>query len=234
MDDLTVIYLTLNLMPDGWVNYQLDHLIQSAGSFPIISISKIPMNLGNNLLDTEETGYANIYRQMLRAAKIAETEFVAVAEDDVLYTPSHFRAFRPQADEFAYNRHRWSLFTWGEPVYSLRNRLSNCSMVAPRLLLIESLQEVFDKHNGCPPDNRVGECGREKIARRLGVTVHKQVDFESQEGIIHLNHIHGTEDKQQRQWKSHARIRAYDIPCWGKASDVLKNYAFTARCASAM
>lgn len=224
MSDLTVIFLTLNRMPAVWQKYHLDCLKKATNGCEIITISSLPVDFGENLIDEDKPCYANIYRQILRGAKKATRKYVAVAEDDCLYTQSHFIDFRPKDDEFAYNRHRWSLFTWGEQVYSLRNRVSNCSMVAPRALLIETLQEIFDKHNGNPPDSLVGECGRRKIARRLGVTVRKQVDFESREGIIHLNHVQGTELLQQQQYKSHARIRAYDIPVWGKPENILKNY----------
>ncbi|MBX4189787.1 hypothetical protein KW791_00595 [Candidatus Parcubacteria bacterium] len=219
--DITGIYISLNKLPQYWVDYHLEVLKDAAPGMPIISITKKPMDLGMNLLDTDEPGYTNIYRQLLRAAKLATTKYVAMIEDDCLYSKSHFFKFRPQDDEFAYNRNRWSLFSWGEPIYSLRQRLSNCSLIAPRDLLIEALQERFDKYNGHPPDSEMGECGRARIEDRLKVTRRKQVDFLSRVSIVHINHPLGTEDRQQQQWKSHAEIRAYDIPHWGKAADIV-------------
>lgn len=222
MKDLTVIFLTLNKMPKNWVEFHLEHLKTATEGLPIISVSRLPIELGTNIIDSEIPCYGNIYRQILRAAKIAETKYVAVAEDDVLYSRNHFERFRPQDDEFAYNRARWSVFSWGETIYSLRNRISNCSLVAPRQLLIDALTERFAlKHI---PNKLMGECGRSDLERKLGITKRKRVDFFSNIPIIQLSHPEGTEERQKKKRKSHAEIRAYDIPHWGKASDIVKEY----------
>ena len=220
--DITGIYISLSKLPEAWVEYHRGVLDRASRGMPMISITRKPMDLGLNLLDTDMPGYTNIYRQMLRGAKVATTKYVAMVEDDCLYSESHFFKFRPQDDEFAYNRNRWSLFSWGEPLYSLRQRISNCSLIAPRELLIEALQERFDKYNGHPPDSEMGECGRARIEDRLKVTRRKQVDFLSGVSIIQINHPLGTDERQRQQWKSHAEIRAYDIPHWGKAEGLVK------------
>jgi hypothetical protein len=200
----------------------METLLKAIEDMPIISITPKPMNFGTNLIDSETPSYTNIYRQMLRGAKLATTKYVAMIEDDCLYSESHFFKFRPQDDEFAYNRNRWSLFSWGEPVYSMRQRISNCSLIAPRALLIEALQERFDKYDGNPPNEEMGECGRNRIENRLQVKLRKQVDFFSNPSIVHFNHPLGTEERQKQQWKSHADIRAYDIPHWGRADKLVK------------
>lgn len=222
MNDITVIFLTLNKTPRKWAEFHLGLLKDAIRDFPVISVSRLPMDFGHNLLDTEKSCYSNIYRQILRACKIAETKYIAVAEDDVLYCKSHFVRFRPQDDEVAYNRNRWSLFSWGEAVYSLRNRISNCSLIAPRELLIESLAERFTLpklHEGL-----MGEVGRNDLERKLGITQRKQVEFFSNVSIVQLNHPQGTEQRQKEQRKAHAEIRAYDIPHWGKAENIQRYY----------
>lgn len=221
MHDLTVVFLTMNKTPLYWAGHQLRTLKEAIGSAPVISVSRQPMDFGFNLIDTDRPGYVNIYRQLLRAAKYATTKFIATAEDDCLYSASHFRDFRPEKNEFAYNRHRWSVFTWGEPLYSLRDRLSNCSLIAPRDLLIEALEERFKKYDGNPPEDLMGECGRNKLEKALGVTLRKQVDFFSRVGIVQVSHPAGTELRQQIQRKSHARVRAYNIPHWGEAGSIV-------------
>src|SRR3990172_7923653 len=143
MKDLTIVYLTLNKTPFEWHKFHLYHLFNAIENYPIISISRIPMSLGLNLIDTEEQRYSNIYRQLLRAARLAMTEYIATAEDDVLYSREHYKEFRPEKNEFSYNRSRWSVFSWegNKAIYCLRNRISNCSLIAPRELLIEALEE---------------------------------------------------------------------------------------------
>jgi hypothetical protein len=222
--DITGIYLTLNRMPPRWVGFHRHHLELATAGMPIISVSREPINIGHNIIDEEPTGYVNIYRQILRASKLADTKYVAILEDDTLYHKSHFERDMPKDDEFAYNRCRWSVFSWGEPQYSLRNRISNCSCIAPRDLMIEALQERFDKYDGNPPERLMGECGRNGPEKALGITLRRRIDFYSRIPIVQLSHPNGTEDRQRQQWKSHAEIRAFDIPYWGKAENVVRHY----------
>jgi hypothetical protein len=222
MNDLTVLYVTANEMPDQWMDYQIDRLLEAVRTSAIISLSREPMDLGTNLLDPEETkSYWNIYSQMLRGALLADTPFVAMAEDDVLYSREHFTEFRPPMDKVSYNRARWSLFSW-DPMYCLRQRVSNCSLIAPRELLIEALQEREDKYpNG---NDYAGEVGRPIVERRLGVTRRQAVDWYSTVPVIQLNHPNGIDETQQRKWKKHGQIKAYDIPHWGKSMEIARIY----------
>lgn len=222
--DLTIIFLTLNKTPEKFAKFQQEVLIDAAGAYPIVSISRIPMTLGKNLIDTEEPSYINIYRQMLRGAKEATTPYVAVAEDDVLYTSEHFNFYRPPLDTFAYNQNRFALFTWGEPMFSWRNRKSNCSLIAPRELLIEALEERFEKHGDNWPEGFVGELGRGRIEKALGVTQRKSVEVFSEISIVQFNHTSGTEKVQRSRKKAHGPIKAYSIPVWGMAHFLKNKY----------
>ncbi len=224
MKDLTVIYLTASQTPKHFAEYQRKILLEAAGDYPIVSVSREPLDLGLNIIDDGEKGISNIYRQMLRAAKVATTEYVAMAEDDTLYSKEHFNFYRPEKDTFAYNQNRFALFTWGVPTYSWRARKSNCSLIAPRELMIEALEERFAKYpNGTPPV-ATGELGRDRVERRLGITLRKSVEVYSEISVIQFNHDNGTEDGQRNHRKKMGPIKAYDIPFWGRAEDLIKNY----------
>jgi len=223
-DDLTILYITANRLPRRWVKFQLWHLMEAAGGAPVIAASRKPMGgFSDNLIDTERACYWNIYRQMLRAAKRAETPFVAMAEDDTLYTRTHFYEFRPADDAVAYDRSRWSLFAWeSRPFFCMRQRISNCSLIAPREYLIDALEEREAKY----PDGNdyVGEVGRPDVEKRLGVSRRNKVEFYSFGPIVQLNHVEAGEDRQRRKWKRHGQMRAYNIPYWGKAEDIVRKY----------
>ena len=159
---------------------------------------------------------------MLRAAKVATTEFIAIAEDDVLYTKEHFNFYRPEADTFSYNMNRLALFTWGTPVYSWRAGQSNCALIAPRLLTIEALEERFKKYpNGTPP-RMTSELGR--LEDDLGLTHRKLYEAYSNTSIIQFNHDFASELYQRTHRKKPGPIRCFDIPYWGKAADVIKRF----------
>lgn len=224
INDLTILYITASLTPKEFSKYQIETLLKAVGDTPIISVSREPLNLGTNIIDDGKKCTGNIYVQMLRAAKLATTKYVAMAEDDVLYPECHFTFHRPADDTFAYNKNRLLLFTWGEPMYHWRNRLSNCSLIAPRELLIEALEERFAKFPNGIPENIVGELGRGMVERNMGVTVRKCEEVFSKFSIVHFNHEAASEERQRSHRKTYGPIKCYDIPIWGKAEDTVKKY----------
>ena len=228
--DLTILYITANEMPERWLKFQVAHLLKSIGDTPIISISRKPMDLGMNVVESEPKSYWNIFMQVLNGSLLAKTPYVAIAEDDTLYCKEHFTEFRPPMDKVSYNRSRWSLFTW-DNIFCLRQRLSNCSMIGPRELLIEAFTEWKTKYPNGAPNGLVGEVGRPRVEKRLGVIPRPEVDWYSTCPVVQLNHPTGTDvghhkrDSDGRSMvKKHGQIKAFDIPYWGKATDIIKEY----------
>ena len=224
MKDLTIIYLTASKIPEAFAEYQRKVLLEAIGDYPLISVSRKPLDFGKNIVDDGEICASNVYKIMLQAAKEAETEFIAIAEDDSLYPKEHFTFFRPPADAFAYNQNRFSLFTWGIPTYSWRDRKANTTLIAPRKLLIEALEERFAKYPNGTPDKFTGEVGRNRLERALGITERKSVEVYSDIAVIQINHELGIDDRAKRHRKGLGQIKAYDIPHWGKAEELLKHF----------
>lgn len=223
MEDITAIFITNNNLPEEWVKFHRKVLLQALGKIPLITISRKPMDLGTNIIQTEPSSPSNVYWQLLRGAKLATTEYIAVVEDDTLYPSEHF-TFRPSKDKIGYNMNHMSLFTWDPEMYSWRNRRGNYSMLSNRELVIECLEERFAKWPKGTPDNRTGELGRHMVERNLGITLRDVEEFYSKVSIINFNHDMGMDDLQQRHRKSHGPIRAYDIPYWGKATELAKYF----------
>ena len=224
MPDLTIIYLTYNEHPDYWTQYHQQKLFDAIGDFPLITVTNKPLGiLGKEIIQTEYSHF-NMYQQILKASKMAETPFVAIAESDVLYHPEHFKFYRPPKDTVAYDMSKWSLFTW-EPVYNIRRRISNSTLIAPREYLIEALEERYGEGKKCPPD-RVGEVGRHIHEKALGITLRNAVEVWCPYPSVIINHPNSIGYKQAHHpnKKRLGEIQAYDIPCWGKAKDLIKNY----------
>src|SRR3989344_1009532 len=143
MDDITIIMMTPNRVPKRWAKYHKQVLTEAIGDAPIITISKEPLNWGTNLLQTEY-GYPNIYKQMLRGAKLATTKYIAMADDDTLYPKQHFQ-FRPPTDGFYYNHNRWILPSWGTNSRDIRYfhkpKPGNGCMIATRELVIKVMKK---------------------------------------------------------------------------------------------
>jgi hypothetical protein len=224
--DLTVIFLTVNKVPKGWQEYHKGVLLKAIEGFPLITVSVEPMTEmpGINILQTEPFNSSRIYWQMLQAAKMATTPYVAIAEDDVLYCREHFVAFRPPMDTFAYNMTRWSLFTFDEPTYSYKQRIGNFSLIAPRELMIEALEERFAKYPNGTPLDKTGELGKPRTDKLLGLTPRKIVEFYTTIAIIQLSHDFGTELIQQTHRKRRGMLRAISIPHWGDAETLRSHF----------
>ena len=232
--DLTIMYISASEMPDHWMQYQISCLLHAVGDSPIIAVTRKPLSLGMNIQDDGRKSYWNIYMQMLRAARIAQTRFVAMAEDDTLYTREHFADFRPSMDAVSYDRSRWSLFAWEpDPIYCLRQRISNCSLIAPRKLLIEALEERREKYPGGIQNESCGEVGRANLERKLGLTHRESVEWYCKNPIVQLNHLTGTDlgnypnmrGDGRHFYKKHGEIKAVEIPYWGTAREIVRHYA---------
>jgi hypothetical protein len=224
MEDLTIIYLTASQIPKKFADRQRDILKKASKGARIISVSREPLDYGDNIIDDRPKSLSNIYWQMLRASKMATTPFVAVAEDDCLYDENHFSFYRPNSDTFAYNQNRFALFTWGEPMYSWRNRKSNSTLIAPRQLLIDTLEERFAKYPDGTPEEITGEVGRRMVESNLKVTPRKSKEVFSEVSVIQFNHDNASEDRQVRHRKKHGQIKAYDLYYWREAKKLIQIY----------
>jgi hypothetical protein len=232
MTDLTIIYYTSN-----WLDSRNPHflantrkvLLEAAGGLPIISVSQKPIDFGQNICIGEiGRSNINIYRQILTGAKAAKTPYVAMAEDDVLYTHAHFHKYRPQKTDFAYDLSKWSIFTWTKPpMFSYRvNRKVINTLIAKRDALITALEERFNKFKGVPdekiPTQWWAEPGR--YEKELGVTVHPTEAFKTCNPNIVFSHPEALGYLIHGEKKPLGSLRAMELPDWGRAEDILKLY----------
>lgn len=222
MSDLTIIFLTLNLVPSEWAEYHKSVLLEAIGDAPIITISRVPVELGTNLIQSDPPSVSNIYRQLLRGAREAITPYIAVVEDDSLYPKEHFEA-RPKKNEFLYNMSRWGVLTWAKnPVYFYRHRESNSTLIAPRELVIECLEDRFKRYPGDSAEWMAGELGKEKVNRRFEQN-YKSSRFHSEIPVINFHHVNGIDKLEQTKRKSDRKaLIAYNVPKWGDVSSIVK------------
>ena len=221
MKDLTVIFLTVNKVPEKWAEYHKSVLLEAVGDASLITVSRNPLDWGHvNMIQEGEPSVSNIYREILRASLETDTPYIAIAEDDTLYHKSHFE-FRPPMDTYAFDGHRWGLHTWGNPIFYHKDRYSNAAMIAPRELVISALTERFEKYTDINKLNRIGELGKEKgtIINR-----HKSMHFWPEIGMVYFSHKNSLDGTEQRKSKKPGVVQAYDIPYWGKSEDLIKKW----------
>lgn len=241
MNDLTVIYYTANYLETTnpyFLSNTKKQLAIAAGDLPLIIVSQKPENIAewqalgfkdvtNICMGDIGRSHLNIYRQILEGCKAAKTKYVAMAEDDILYSYEHFHSDLPKGDYFLYDMNKLSLFTWtNPPVFSFRhNRMVVNQLIAPTEMLREALQERFDRY---PDESKIdlrvwGDPGR--YERQLGVTVRPTDTFMCTNPSIVFSHefAYGYEFNQGKK-KRLGDLRIIEIPQWGRAEEVLKLY----------
>lgn len=250
MNDLTVIYYTSNYLeeknPYFLHNCQMQ-LLEAIDHKSLIIVSQKPTNFAkdvgwknvteNIVMEGIGRSHLNIYRQILAGAKAAKTRFVAMAEDDILYSPEHFDFEKyiknPQDDVFYYDMNKVSLFTWTIPVFSFRFKREVVNqLICNRELLIESLEERFRRVDelkekyGWPEEKIIkyfGDPGR--YEELLGVTPRKtqQVSCSNPSIVFSHEHAFGYENNQGKK-KRLGDLRIVELYGWGKATEILKLY----------
>jgi hypothetical protein len=232
-DDLTILYYTSNFLEDTNPYFLANTkriLKDSIGETALISISHKPMSdMGENIC-VGDIGRSNrnIYWQILQGAKSAKTKFVATAEDDVLYTPSHYQC-RPSKDNILfYNMNKWSIFTWSKPmVYSWRHRKIIFGLVCLRTLLIDCLEErleKYPKYDSC----FCGEPGR--YEDKLKITPRDSEEGWSDKAIVVFSHPHALgyvtippgRERVVGENKALGPLRGTELVPWGLATETMK------------
>lgn len=231
-NDLTVVYYTSNWLDTHnpfFLENTKKQLLKAIGNLPLISVSQKPIAFGTNICVGEiGRSHLNLYRQILAGCKAAKTKYVAMAEDDVLYSPEHFTYYRPQKDVFGYNMAKWSIFTWTRPpIFSFRNnRKVVNSLIAKRDMLVAALEERFNKFKDIPeekiPLHYWGDPGRYET--KLGVAYRETEEFYTTETNIVFSHPEAYGYLTRGVRKRLGDIRAFDIPYWGRAENILKLY----------
>lgn len=224
MTDLTIIFLTLNQHRPLWTDFQTSTLLDAAGDFPIISISREPMSLGHNIIQFESPSYFNIYVQLFRGAVLAETPFIAVAEDDTLYTRDHFTSFRPPPGTVAYDMSRWNLITWESPAfYNHIGKISNAMMLGDRETVISAINERIAKYPR--KDTVIGEVGKPTETARFGLTPVPIETWYAKSPSVNVYYRNGlSHTKRPGMKKRLGSLTAYDIPHWGAAESLKERF----------
>lgn len=201
MKDLTIIFYTANVVDDG-IMREVTKSLQSH-KIPIISVSQRPMSLGYNVVIPKERSVRNLYKQVLIGASIAETEYVALCEDDCFYSKGHFE-YRPA--HFGYNTNRWLLHL-REQVFSYRNRVVLSQCIAKRKSLVDTLNERLSLQK--LEDRFCGEPGR--FEKYLKLKVYPLETFSTnlsnlvichENGIMGHKKLGGHTCKDNDQWGS--------------------------------
>ena len=141
-NQLTVLYCTSNREDESFEKKIRGKLLEVIGDHPLISVSQKPIDFGHNIcVGDVGSSYRNWYIQLHMAAKLATTEYVAVAEADQLYPPGYFD-FHPQNDLYM-NRDLWVL-KWWDKNHFRKKEWGDATVIVRRSFFISRLELKLD------------------------------------------------------------------------------------------
>lgn len=220
MSDITAVYYTANVIPDKFAQDVRSQLAYASGGIPIISVSHKPLDFGQNVVVDMPRHHLSIYRQALVGAKEAKTKYIALCEDDVLYSPEHFKR-RAQPGKFAYNVAYWGIYTWSNPpVFSWKGRRNLSQLICER----DSFIQVVEERLALPNDGEIvwGEPG--KYEAKLGLTVNETETFYTHPANIMFSHETALAFGNLGTRKRIGELQATELPYWGLAKDIRSMY----------
>ena len=220
MDDITIIIFLANKVPEQWAKFHREKLEEVIGNTPVITISYKPTDWGTNLIQTEYS-YANIFKQMLRASKLATTKWVGIVDDDTLYPKDHF-TYRGTIDGFYYNYNRWQLATWVPEYYYHKPKPGNGCMIATRELLIEKMEERIKINPDLDQPFQCKELGT--WLKCTGFREPRHYPFYTNEPLVTFVHDYSADPASRGHKKTIQPVRAMEIPVWGRSEDLVKKF----------
>jgi hypothetical protein len=221
MEDLTIVYYTANTIPQVFKSHTRRCLAEAIGNYRCIFIYQ-PASIPRSHLQ--------IYRNALNGALQANTKYIAFCEDDILYTKKHFD-YRPSDGVFGYNKSVWSIYTWVDPpVFSWKDRRNMYSLICERDLFIKAMEERFSIYT----EKKQKELSEEwfikywaepgKYERQIGVTPQKTEEWFSEPPLVAFSHETALSFRGLGTRKKIGHLRSYEVPYWGRASDIIKYY----------
>ena len=82
-------------------------LVKAVEGLPIVSVTRLPVNLGKNIVMPLERTMLSLFEKIVRGLQELKTDIVYLCDDDCLYHPSHFKFIPPKKGVFYYDWNVW-------------------------------------------------------------------------------------------------------------------------------
>ena len=251
-DDLTVVYYTSNILdrenPVFLANTK-KQLAVALGDLPLVVVSQKPVERFYNgewhnvVVGKIGRSHLNLYKQIVTGVAEARTKYVAMAEDDILYSYDHFhskeidKSFADEGDCFLYDMNKVSLFTWTKmPMFSFRSKRKVVNqLIAPREYFLEYFNDRYRRmaemiNEGRPVESILhifGDPGR--YDNLFGITPRRMVEYYCNMPSIVFSHPKAFGYLTQGKRKRLGDIRIIELYGWGRAEEVIKLWGDTPR-----
>ena len=220
---LTILYTTANLVPESFQKRVQHELIKTG--LPVVNVSQATMDFGENTcVGKIGSSKHNHYLQLLIGIRLVNSKYVAICEDDCLYSQSHF--LPPWPEDLGYNIHRWRIHLWDKvPVFSKNTRISLHQLVCPTELFRKTMEDRFSRtHSEEFIENHYGEPGRWYHDKKCGVEKPWPVStWNSKDPNVVFFHQWSMHYRKKGKRIAHGKEgRTETLPYWGSAEKLVK------------
>jgi hypothetical protein len=215
MHKATIIYYTSNRERPRFERKIQETLLKNCGDLPIISVSQEPIQLGKNICigDVGTSGF-NMFRQVQIACEAATTPFVISAEADCVYPPDYFK-FTPNRLDACFRDSNLYVMADRKDHFYYKSEGATHAQIVGREFYLETLEKLF---KGAPKWS-TEEKNFPKERNGKDDVFDKIFYWKSENPVFQIKTHRGM------RYHTHSdRTPIYELPFWGKGSDIRKHY----------
>src|SRR4030042_2571226 len=233
----TIIYYTDNSLKPEVEKLAQHYLLKATNGNRIISVSQKPMDFADNICVGDiGRSHHSLFYQTLKGAEASDTEYIALAEHDCLYSPEHFNFIPTTDDIFYYKLNVWFVQWNGskfDGMYSYHRRKAMSQLICNREIYIKTVKEKIDMiengfeiRKGQPGACEPGVCDDRKafIEAKAAGAKFKDIGKEDKWTALGFRTINPDLDIRHGNNFSGRRIareRTYNLPYWSEFKKVM-------------
>lgn len=215
MNDATIVYCSSNREDPRFEERIRANILKQCGDIPVISVTQKPIDFGTNICVGDDIGVSgfNFFRQVLIGCKAATTKYIISAEADTVYGPDYFE-YRPPTDDACYRNS--NLYVMGDhrDYWYRKEEGATHAQIVGREFYIKTLEKLFE---GAPKWSATEKnFPKERIKKD---DVFDEIRYYQTENPVFQIKTH----RSMRYYTNSDRTPVYELPFWGKGSDI-RNY----------
>lgn len=208
-NDRTIIYYSANTESEIFENNIIEDLKKKAGSIPIVSVTRKPIDSGTNICVGETpVSYTGEWKQVLIALKAVKTKYAIAAEADCLY-PEEYFTFTPTEERMMYNYDNiWMVWKRHNGIWKKYGQCEGAQMCDTKYW-IERLEPVLPE--GWEPYEREAEnqLVKDLFPERRTWSGRPVISFKTGDGV-------------SRRTTFDQKSKVKELPYWGTVNNLKK------------
>lgn len=208
----SIIFVSSNKEKPEFQSKIVQNMLEKKGDLPVFSVTQKPMELGVNKCvgDIGASGF-NFCRQLQLVLELADTDYVIECEADNLYPPDYFTFVPPRLDAVYRNTNNY-VIGYKKNFYSAKKSSTGFQIAGRKFLL--------DRLNFLLKDQPQWSLDMKNFPKEINQPFLESYEtFTTKYACLSFKTGYG-----MRKHSASGSTEVYEIPYWGKAKDLRKEY----------